>query len=721
MASLDTDQPKKKAEEDRFKRYDFAKRIAGIIENNRVDQSLIIGIYGKWGEGKTSVMNFIKAELPPETVIVNFNPWLFSDQEQLIRSFLSSVAFELGESLASTKEKIGKALSDYSDAVGSITKIIGVPLGGFKQVGDKLQHVSIEKLKKRVDELICSADKKIVICVDDIDRLDVKEIQYIFKLVKLVGDFPNTSYLLAFDDEMIATALAPQYGDKHVKNGYQFLEKIIQLPLKIPKATRSALKKYTIDMLDQVFKDLKVSIRQKDVDKFREAFDEHFVPHIDNPRLAIRYSNAVYFALPMLYGEVSTADLMLVEGLKIFFPAAFDLTRHNSQLFLTDTMGGSGGLRNDKITKEQIVKETSAFLSGMPEKDRAAVKAIWQSLFPQFRYATGNRAYSDNKWRDWYKDKRICSGRYFDRYFTYAVQENEISDVQFDQFLSDLDTVSLGDAEERMNLFFEENEVSDIIFKLRLWEKDLSPRQSRTLSLLLTKKSEQLPIEPGEFAMYTTQAEGAKIAAQMIGNLPPGERLEHAELLFSSTSNFEFAMEIVYRLFYREGKETDHILTAEEQQAIKRFLAERFKSLNHTGNFFDILPDNEAWRVLSWWKEFDPEGLGHALELVLDNDSTNAIRLIKVFTPTVTSWGRKETRTYKSGFRKGSYDAMALAVDVTQVYDILANDGSLERVPYDLQQISDRDALSDIELASIFMLFAEQHEGTPADIDTIPE
>jgi hypothetical protein len=207
----------------------------------------------------------------------------------------------------------------------------------------------------------------------------------------------------------------------------------------------------------------------------------------------------------------------------------------------------------------------------------------------------------------------------------------------------------------------------------------------------------------------------------MIGNLPPSERLDHAELLFSTTSNFEFAMEIVYRLFCREGKETDHILTAEEQQAIKRFLAERFKSLNHTDNFFDILPDTEAWRVLSWWKEVDPEGLGHALGQVLDNDSSNAIRLIKVFTPTVTSWGRKETRTFKSGFRKGSYDAMAIAVDVTQVYDILANDRSLERVPYDLQQISDRDALSDIELASIFMLFHEQVNNIRDDIESVAE
>ncbi|WP_439695841.1 P-loop NTPase fold protein [Mucilaginibacter sp. AW1-7] len=710
MAAIDTDQPKISAEQDRFKRYDFAKRIAGIIQHSQLNQSLVVGLYGKWGEGKTSVMNFIKAELPKETVIVNFNPWLFSDQEQLIKSFLTSVAFELGETLSSDKEKIGKALKEYGEVIGSVTKYLGVPLDGFKQIGEKLQEVSAEKLKSRVDEMIRDTGKRLVICVDDIDRLDVKEIQYIFKLVKLVGDFPNSCYILAFDDELIATALAPQYGNMHQKHGYQFLEKIIQLPLKIPKATRKALKKYTIDMLDQVLKELKVQFKQKEVSKFRDVFDEHFLPYIDNPRLATRYANAVHFALPMLLGEVNPADLMLVEGLKILFPASYDFTRHHSAFLLADSLNESHRSFYKGNTKEQALQVINGFLTSQPEKDREAVKSIWQALFPQYRYMTGKHGYTNDSLMKWYKEMRVCSGKYFDRYFTYAVQEDEISDVQFEQFLTVLETEATGDSLEG---FFLTNDVADVVFKLRIWEKDFSVSQSKNLSLLIARQSRDLPVEAGAFSLFTTQAEGAKIVTQLIHNLPSDERASHTKLIFTEAKDFPFVMEVVYRLFYTSGKPSFDILSTDEQTAMKSFLVERFQSLFTGHNFFEILPDTEAWRILSWWKELDPAGLQKDIESVLNDDVGNAIRLIKVFTPTITSWGGSETKTFKSDFGKLSYDNLAKSIDVKQIYQHLTADQDFERIEFDLANLPDRDPLSDVALASIFMLFYEQENSIP--------
>src|SRR5690606_30532516 len=77
-------------ENDRFQRYEFAKRIASIVSIPSDDKSLTIGLYGKWGEGKTTVLNFIQQELDPEVVVVHFNPWFFSNQEQLLVAFLNT-------------------------------------------------------------------------------------------------------------------------------------------------------------------------------------------------------------------------------------------------------------------------------------------------------------------------------------------------------------------------------------------------------------------------------------------------------------------------------------------------------------------------------------------------------------------------------------------------------------------------------------------------------
>jgi hypothetical protein len=58
---------------------------------------------------------------------------------------------------------------------------------------------------------------------------------------------------------MIATALAPIYGDGEKSTGYQFLEKIIQVPLVIPKATKTALIKYTMQLVNEVITAVKIT------------------------------------------------------------------------------------------------------------------------------------------------------------------------------------------------------------------------------------------------------------------------------------------------------------------------------------------------------------------------------------------------------------------------------------------------------------------------------
>ena len=62
--------------------------------------------------------------------------------------------------------------------------------------------------------------------IDDIDRLDRTETQAIFKLVKLSASFNHTSYVLAFDDEIVAAAIGEKYGQGGLEAGRAFLEKI---------------------------------------------------------------------------------------------------------------------------------------------------------------------------------------------------------------------------------------------------------------------------------------------------------------------------------------------------------------------------------------------------------------------------------------------------------------------------------------------------------------
>ena len=66
---------------------------------------------------------------------------------------------------------------------------------------------SLLSIKKDLDKLIKQKKRKILVIIDDIDRLSDFEIRQIFQLVKLIADFPQTIYLLSFDREVVVKAL----------------------------------------------------------------------------------------------------------------------------------------------------------------------------------------------------------------------------------------------------------------------------------------------------------------------------------------------------------------------------------------------------------------------------------------------------------------------------------------------------------------------------------
>src|SRR5690348_5175251 len=98
--------------DDEFDRTQFAKRIAETIGSKIDPSSIVIGLYGPWGDGKTTVLNFVQTELNSlESVICfKFNPWRFEDEAVLLTTFFETLASVLEQRLSTNREEIGKAL-----------------------------------------------------------------------------------------------------------------------------------------------------------------------------------------------------------------------------------------------------------------------------------------------------------------------------------------------------------------------------------------------------------------------------------------------------------------------------------------------------------------------------------------------------------------------------------------------------------------------------------
>lgn len=155
---------------DRFDREPFARRIAETLARRRDSASMILAIYGPWGDGKTTVLNFIRDHLHKETsvVCVNFNPWRLEGEDALLIGFFSTLADVLDAELKSATQKIGDLLKTYSFLLKP------VPVAGrFESitsgVGSLMSTVSLDNLRQRISSILRNSQKRVVIVIDDID------------------------------------------------------------------------------------------------------------------------------------------------------------------------------------------------------------------------------------------------------------------------------------------------------------------------------------------------------------------------------------------------------------------------------------------------------------------------------------------------------------------------------------------------------------------------
>ncbi len=217
------DDPIARAEDDLLGREGLAKVLAAAIAALDARQGAVVAITGAWGSGKTSLMNLTAARLgddPGVLGIVEFNPWLFSGAEQLTENLLTELATQLREQesrKAKTRRVATAATSKLLTYSHGISVLRAVPtVGPIMQAADKgLQEVntvlkgdqSLQRRRNDAIKALARLNRRVVVLVDDIDRLTRAETRDLFRTVRLSASFPNVVYGLCLDHTVVAGAL----------------------------------------------------------------------------------------------------------------------------------------------------------------------------------------------------------------------------------------------------------------------------------------------------------------------------------------------------------------------------------------------------------------------------------------------------------------------------------------------------------------------------------
>ena len=413
------DDPISHAYEDRLGRSGFAKAVARIITQRKSTQGIVIGVYAEWGQGKSSALNMVVEELEgdKDVICLRFNPWRFIDEAQLLGTFFRELGKALDGLPKSGRTKIAGALKKYGDLLAFAHS--GAPKGVIalaKMIGPAEE---LESLKDDISSFLAEAGRRVVVIMDDIDRLEKEEMHAIFRLVRLTADFPGMAYVLAFDEERVAAVLAEKYGSDFTA-GRSFIEKIVQIPLPLPPSDPEVLLELAFSGVEAALQLAKVEWNESQKRRFARTFIDSFQSRLGTPRLVKHYSNALAFSLPLLKWEVNTVDLALVEAARIFYPHLYSVVKGNGEVFL-------GFVSETEGEKEYARKVLEATYEGLAGRQRKAAEGLLNALFPAGFAGTVEAPRTPNVKGNEGREKSVSSDDYFSRYFSFGVPPTDVS------------------------------------------------------------------------------------------------------------------------------------------------------------------------------------------------------------------------------------------------------------------------------------------------------
>lgn len=540
--------------DDSFQRYPFARHLATTICERRSTDSLVIGLYGKWGAGKSSVLNFVQAELAHTDVLtVYFNPWRFDGEEQLLLGFFAelSVALEAVVTPAA-RQAAQEALAKYAKKLVTKLHLLNRAASGGESKDFKPQD-RLEGVKQEINELLRNSNKRVLVLIDDIDRLSAHEIHAILRLVKLTGDFHYTTYLLAFDEKVVAQAIGEQYAGGSKQAGQRYLEKIIQVPLHLPIIQKEAMKKYFQEGFSRSLFLTNTQLSDGDYQRLVSVLATSILPRVTTPRHVTRYSNTLLVILPLLKGEANMVDLMLLEALKQFYPKLYKLVSRNQHL-LTGTEF-STAVRDIKVKYDPVFGPNGAYIGG--------ALYLLNSLFPKLEKVYGGTMFSSLRSATedtLYNYQAVASTYYFRRYFSYAVQEGEIPDADFNSFVAVMDKNELGQGVHLAKQMIARSSDREFTRRLELNADQVPPARATIYCELLIMLQEDFSAAVISERAMRRMTIMTKLYLSYIKLLPIEEANEYIGLILIRI-HFTLAFELFFDITRIWHQSSDHILS----------------------------------------------------------------------------------------------------------------------------------------------------------------
>lgn len=469
--------------EDRLGYTQPAQHIAEAILNLSSPEGFVLGLEGEWGSGKTSFVNLIIKALkshpePPE--IIKFSPWLISTRSALLGELFQSVAtsalqIPLTETheeppaqtfkdklLSKTplkrdanKRKLHKALNAFGGHVSKLSKfadvaeLFGIPYAGiagktFRASGDVISSgatPTLDKEKENLQSELRKLSRKIVVFIDDLDRLEPKEAVEIVRLVRAVVDFPNIIYVLCYSRKVLVPSLNQALS---LSDGEKYLDKIVQVTFSVPKPEDFDLRRMFKQKIEELFpeqlRSQGASAPNQALQRLNEVIDYEGGRTLSTPRDIARAINALQLYAAPIIDKIDIADMTWLQLIRIRSHKLYEwiekymntasvlvngatLSDHGKQKMRDDLFSI---IEEERADKESVMRLFAEMLPGIEDN---YIEREGRDRWTLFHELTRNNV------ANFIQDCRLGSPQHFRYYFALAKPSGAIEDKDFQIFL----------------------------------------------------------------------------------------------------------------------------------------------------------------------------------------------------------------------------------------------------------------------------------------------
>ena len=490
---------------------------------------------------------------------------------------------------------------------------------------------SILEVKREIKDELIKRQKKLIIVIDDIDRLNQSEIKQIFRLIRINADFPNTIYLLAFDRNIIEKNLGEQAG----VSGKDYLNKIVQVNFDIPFAKPTKTSEFLLNELNRVLSVLPESAQtfyNQDNPYWANVYHSGFKNLFKNIRDVKRFVSSLEFNISQMYQggvmEVNPIDFTAIEAIRVFAPDFYFFMKSRNALFTS----------TDRVTEKSVLEARKTEIEGplekLPYDTKESIQNLIATLFPQVYVTHGNG------WQSiWSQNLRVCATSYFDSYFTLIPggDEEEISQYEIENILSK--TNSVEEFEEILRNYIKKNKIRKVLQKIQDYtdNQSLIPQSNaKNVVHSLFNISDDLPEEKIGIYDFGADMDLMRIIYQILKR--EDNKNNNFEILKEtiqlSTGLYGPVQEISLESPKKDKDDIskEFLVPEDKIEELQKLCLEKIVSCQEK-----LLQQNEFIYIMYRWREWDEEQKWkNFIDNILGDDNKLLVFIDKFFTETIS-------------------------------------------------------------------------------------